>query len=75
MGSTKNSTGQAKYDAVARDCRIVTVRMATSDECEGETGWVVVTLTDGFTLEGSNCILAHGVGDLRGLLARVESVE
>lgn len=65
-------TGLAKFDGISGDFRIASVRLATAEESEGEAGWVMVLLAEGCNYRGSNRLIAHGVGDLRALLATVD---
>ena len=69
MSATKNTTGIAKFDALARDPRIQSIRLATLEECEGEAGAVMIALVDGVEhLTMGAKFLAYSVSDARKVL-------
>jgi hypothetical protein len=67
-----NNTAGKKYCPIATDHRVLAVRVATIEECEGEAGWVMITLRPQFaSRDGDQLILVCGVGDARKRLAEV----
>lgn len=74
MTNTKN-TAAAKFDAVAGDFRVASIRPATFEESEGEAGWIVVTLIESCTVEGLGSFVSCGVADARRILRTAELAE
>lgn len=78
--SSKNMTGWAKYDKVAEDWRVASIRRARPEESEGDPEAVMVDFAPGVTLwpygwdtkvgERESRVLAFSVTDLREILAK-----